>query len=300
MNKNEDLLIRPDENILDPKLDPIFKALFTSETYESKEALKDFLSAFTDQKVIEATLLPNEPSITQREEKQIRFDFSCKFNSGERATVEMALKHRPDELTRSEYYVSKLFISQESKGEDDYDKLMSAYQITLLAEGKFFDDNKTVHNFEYYDKENNISLDGKTRIITFEMSKLDKKTIPDNQKDNWGAFLKWANDKTKLEDINKIIESEGGIAMAAEALRGISLNEIMQIRAIEAEKKVKDYQSDMARSKREGIQIGEARGRQEGIREMALASLADGIEPSLISKWTNLSIDQITALRSQK
>ncbi|MDR1364851.1 MAG: hypothetical protein LBJ32_04420 [Oscillospiraceae bacterium] len=86
-----------------------------------------------------------------------------------------------------------------------------------------------------------------------------------NQKDNWGAFLKWANDKTKLEGINKLIESEGGITMAAQALRGISLNEIMQIRAIEAEKKVKDYLSDMARSKREGLEQGLEQGEQIGL-----------------------------------
>ena len=92
----EDFLIRPDENILDPKLDPIFKALFTSETPESKAALRGFLSVFTGQKVVETTLLPNEPAVEQSKEKQIRFDFSCKFNNGNRATVEMALNHRPD------------------------------------------------------------------------------------------------------------------------------------------------------------------------------------------------------------
>jgi predicted transposase/invertase (TIGR01784 family) len=171
----ENILLRPEENILDPKLDPIFKALFTSETYESKEALKDFLSAFTKQKVVETTLLTSEPASEQTKEKQIRFDFSCKFNDGKRATVEMALKHRSDEMARSEYYVSKLFISQNSKGENNYDKLMPAYQITLLAEGRFFKDEKVVHNFEYYDIENNMPLNGKCRIITFEMSKLKEK-----------------------------------------------------------------------------------------------------------------------------
>jgi predicted transposase/invertase (TIGR01784 family) len=304
----EDLLIKPEENILDPKLDPIFKALFTSETYESKEALKDFLSAFTGRKVVEATILPSEPAIEHKSEKQIRFDFSCKFNSGKRATVEMALKHRPDELARSEYYVSKLFVSQRSKGEDDYDKLFSAYHITILAEGKFFKDNRTVHNFEYYDKENDISLNGKTRIITFEMSKLkeSEKNIVD-LREIWGGFLKWVNDKTKIHNINEWIKTRGGIAMAAQALKSISLNEIMQIQAISAQKKIKDYLSDMARSKKEGVaegeQIGIAKSRAEGEQnkmiEIAKNSLKKGLNLNIISEITGLSIEQIQALKIQ-
>jgi mannose/fructose/N-acetylgalactosamine-specific phosphotransferase system component IID len=88
----KDFLIKPGENLLDPKLDPIFKAIFTSSNPESKGALKNFLTVFIGKKVKEVSIISNESAIKQQNEKQVRYDFSCKFNDGKFATVEMALR----------------------------------------------------------------------------------------------------------------------------------------------------------------------------------------------------------------
>jgi predicted transposase/invertase (TIGR01784 family) len=234
----QEILINPNEDLLDVKLDPIFKAVFTSETKESRGALKSFISAYTGHEIADISILANEPPVEQQNEKQIRFDFSCRFNNGKRATVEMALKHRPDELVRSEYYTARLLVAQANKGDEDYSELGEVYQITLLSEGELIKDKELIHEFEYYDKIRNKSLNGKTRILTFEMSKLQKinKQISDmDSKELWGTYLKWVNDKSRISQVNEIIKLEGGTGMATQALRSISTDEKMQMMAINAQ-----------------------------------------------------------------
>ena len=306
----EDYFIDPNgSDLLDPKLDPIFKALFTSNTEESKGALLDFLSVFIGKVVVEVVIISNESAIKHRNQKQIRYDFSCKFNDGELATVEMALKQRADELVRSEYYLAESFTSQENKGKGDYDNLKRAYQITLLAEGKKFDDGAFLHNFEYYDKKNQISLGGKTKIITLEMAKINEKDL--SQLDDtgiWGFFLKYANDKSKIDLIEDIGKQKEGIKMATKALGNISKSQEMRLEAIRAQKKIKDYLSDMAMSRREGREEGRAEGRVEGEKigetrgeknaklATARVMLSKSFSIELISEITGLSIEEIEEL----
>ncbi|GMB10858.1 MAG: PD-(D/E)XK nuclease family transposase [Candidatus Improbicoccus devescovinae] len=312
--------IKPNEDLLDPKLDPIFKALFTSNTKESKGALKDFLTVFIERKVVEVSVMANEKPITHSNEKQIRYDFNCQFNNGELATVEMALKQRPDELVRSEYYLAESFTSQENKGEDNYDDLKNAYQITLLAEGKKFKDEAFVHNFKYYDEKNRVSLEGKTAIITLEMSKIKEKNLSKPDKAGiWGFFLKYANDKSKINILNDIIKYEEGVKMAVQALSRISLNQEMRLKAIRAQKMVKDYLSDCARAKKEGRAEERAKANREIAEERAKANLEIAEERAKaeqekleivknllninlsleqISQTTGLSIEEIKMLRT--
>jgi hypothetical protein len=79
-----------------------------------------------------------------------------------------------------------------------------------------------LHTFEYYDKEHAVSLNGRSRIMTLELSKLDK-VIEKPAKDmsaheHWGVFFRYLTDKAKCEKINEIIKCEEGIAMASEVL----------------------------------------------------------------------------------
>jgi hypothetical protein len=72
------------------------------------------------------------------------------------------------EALRLEFHVCKLFTTQDIKGLDkNYEDLQRTYQISLLNKPLFKDD-ELVRRFEYYDKDHNLSLGGKTAIITLE------------------------------------------------------------------------------------------------------------------------------------
>jgi predicted transposase/invertase (TIGR01784 family) len=249
-------------------------------------------------------VINNEVPVESAEERQLRIDINVIFNDGERSAIEMALTERPDEIARSEYTLSKIFMSQKSKSEKDYNKLKRAYQITLMDKGKWFEDDEMIHEFEYYDKKRNISLGGKTKIITMEMSKLTKtrKSIDEmDAKERWGAFLKWVNDKSKQKEVAQIANLEGGISMAVKALSTVSADEIMKWRAYLAEKRKKDYLSEMAMCEKRGREEGRELGRKEGEAKKAIETarnlLKYNVDLDIISKSSGLSIEQINALR---
>ena len=61
-------------------LDPIFKAVFTSETKESKEALRSMVGAFVGSEVRSVTVSTNEPVVRGVKEKQVRLDIHCIYD----------------------------------------------------------------------------------------------------------------------------------------------------------------------------------------------------------------------------
>ena len=130
--------------LLDPKVDIVFKAMLTSKCPESKKALIHFLSSMLQRNVTEATVLNNELANTGIFQKQSVFDIHVGFDEGDEANVEMQMELTDDLTNRSEYNTAKLFGSQDIKGKD-YTELKKAYTIiimnfTLFKEHPYFYD----------------------------------------------------------------------------------------------------------------------------------------------------------------
>ncbi|MBP5439215.1 MAG: hypothetical protein J6Y30_14690, partial [Treponema sp.] len=61
-------------HILNPRLDPNFKAIFTQNTQASKIALKSFLSAAIGREVREATVVQNEDAAFYKFQRSVDYD----------------------------------------------------------------------------------------------------------------------------------------------------------------------------------------------------------------------------------
>jgi len=235
------------DDVVDIRYDNVFKAVFTRNTPESQGALSKLVSTLIKREVSILNITANEPPIENLRDRQIRFDINCKAESGEPINVEMCLNPSPFEPARLEFYASKLFIGQDIRGKDkSFDNLKESYQIAILAKRHFFADDYIFHTFEYYDKENNISLNGKSRIITVELSKLGKvieKPVEEmSPAEHWAVFFEYLTDKAKREKINQIIECQEGIAMASEAVAAFTKEEIEYYHQISKEKYEMDIQ----------------------------------------------------------
>ena len=75
--------------ILNPRLDPNFKAIFTQETKESDTALQSFLSSVLGRNVKKVKLTSNEPPGDNPTQMQMSFDVAVTFEDGEKASIEM-------------------------------------------------------------------------------------------------------------------------------------------------------------------------------------------------------------------
>jgi len=180
--------------ILDIRYDPVFKAVFTRDTAESRAALSDLISALIERTVMMETIVANEPPADYLGQKKIRYDIACKSKDGEPIDVEMSFHPIDDELNRLEYYASKLFVGQDIRGiEKSYCDLKEAYQISILAQKQFFPDKNLTHRFLYYDPESRVSLDGKIRIITLELEKsamyIDKPVGEMSGAEAWAVYF---------------------------------------------------------------------------------------------------------------
>ena len=75
-----------------------------------------------------------------------------------------------------------------------------------------------------------ISLNGRSRIITLELSKVDNvaEELTENMStpEHWAVFFQHLTDRSKRQMINEILEQEEGIAMASKVLVTISKDEV--------------------------------------------------------------------------
>ncbi|MCL2804683.1 MAG: Rpn family recombination-promoting nuclease/putative transposase, partial [Treponema sp.] len=143
-----------EDDLIDIRKDNVFKAVFTKKTLESQGALTALISSLIDRKVSIVAIAANEPPIENVRDRQIRFDIACKTSIGELVNIEMCLYPSPYEPVKLEFYASKLFIGQDIRGADKtFDDLKESYQIAILADDTFFEDEEVFHKFEYYDSE---------------------------------------------------------------------------------------------------------------------------------------------------
>lgn len=67
---------------LNPKVDPIFKSLFTQNSEASNAALTAFLSVMLKQNISDVTITQNELPVESERDKQSIFDISCRSEAG--------------------------------------------------------------------------------------------------------------------------------------------------------------------------------------------------------------------------
>ena len=276
--------------ILDIRYDPVFKAVFTRDTVNSRCALSNLISALIGRTVTVETIVANEPPVDDLRQRHLRFDVACKTGKDEPINVEMCFNPKASEQVRLEYHAARLFLRQDIHGKDKtYDDLKETYQIAILAKEKFFPDANFAHNFLYYDPDNHVSLGGKTRIITVELVKTepvaDKPVEEMTNAELWAVFFQYLTDVEKRGKIIEIINREEGIAMAVNTLVNITQDEIEYERMSNLIKSQLDYQSDMVWAKREG--------RAEKAHEIArkMKEMGDPVEK--IQAITGLSAETI-------
>ena len=298
---------------LDIRRDNVFKAVFTKNTPESAGALSKLVSALIGRDITIVSIAANEPPPENVRDRQIRFDINCRAENGELVNVEMSLNPDFFELIRLEFYTAKLFMGQHIRGSGkNFDDLKQTYQIALLARERFFPDDVFLHTFEYYDPDHKVSLNGRTQIITLELSKLDEiveKPIDEMSiSERWAVFFEYLTDKGRRDKINTILEYEEGIAMAGQVLMTVSRDEEERARLFRDEKIELDYQSKMVTAQRigfkkgleeghkEGREEGHKEGREEGREEIARNALAEGLSFETVQKITGLDLETIKNL----
>jgi len=293
------------KTVLDIRYDPVFKAVFTKDTKESRGALSDLISSLIGRTVKVEAIIANEPPVDDTRQRYLRFDVACRTEEGEPVNVEMSLNPNNSERVRLEYHAAKLFVGQNIHGEEkSFNDLKETYQIAILAKKKFFEDGELIHDFIYYDPKTRIPLGGKTRIITVELVKtkpiVDKPVGEMTAAELWAVFFEYLTDEEKRAKMIEIINREEGIAMAVETLSNITQDEVEYARMCNLIKSQLDYQCGMVEARRSGREEGRIEGEEIGMEKekliIAKNLLAKGSTPEFVHDITGLSLEEIKEL----
>jgi predicted transposase/invertase (TIGR01784 family) len=281
--------------ILPPSDDRIFKTLLTHP--DAKPVLINVVSAVIERTVIDVQIRNVEPPVMDVDEKAERFDVNCVIDSGDQVDVEMH-SSRIEEITgghrsflnKSIYYLTDLHSSQKSKGVKYYD-FVRTYQVTFCEYTIFPQWPDFVSHFSMR-RPNGEQVSDQINMVIIEMSKLGgilKKPVEElTSLEMWTLFFNFASDLKYRDIINKIIDVKEEIGMASALLMEISKDE---------QERARFRSRRMAETDRiSNLLTAEARGKAQGVSEVALSMKREGMPIETIARLTNLSVQEIEKL----
>jgi predicted transposase/invertase (TIGR01784 family) len=254
-----------DMDILPASDDRIFKLLLSAP--DAKPALISLIHAITNRPVVDVTVRNNEPPKGDTDEKAERLDVNCVVEGGSQIDLEMqASRIREDAgdghnnlVGKSIYYICDLHASQSSRGKK-YSRLARSYQVTFCMYNIFPKRKEFVNPFSFRHDTDYGLLSNALQIVFVELNKLKetvKKPVSEmTELEKWSVFLKYADNPDYRKAVNEIIESEGGIKVAATSLMKVSKDD--RERAIQRSRRMyqTDLESNMLTAESNGIKKG--------------------------------------------
>ena len=280
--------------LLNPRCDPIFKAIFTQGTKESDFALRELISALLGQKVVELTLQPNEPPIETLTNMQMSFDVSVKFDTGELADIEMQGRNQNyDYEARSEIQAARLLNIAAVRGSNWHSQ--KVYQISILNFEFDKDDNAPLSWYTMR-KDGGGRLGDRLNVIFLDLAKIRKKlgTPVENltKTDKWGMYFACADVEKHRNYIEQIVKSEEGLMAADFVVKRMSADEANWFRQNSYLMGQWDYNHGLERAEMRGLARGERNAKLEAAKNL----LAFGDSAEKVSAVTGLSVDEILSL----
>jgi predicted transposase/invertase (TIGR01784 family) len=282
--------------------DVIFKAVFSSDTEDSSEALRHLLTACTRRDVSSVRVVNGELPPAYLGAKSPRLDIHVTFNDGEAADLEMQVGQSDDDLKPRAAFYSAMLLSGQSKKGEPYKQLKRVYQIFFLNCALFPQGGKVPRRYFYMEEEERDRLTDVTEIIFYELPKLGRKledvlsgragveSLSDEEK--WCIYLRYRYEGYARPLIEELCGEGKGIMRAERALQKVDRDYIRYARGMAEMKNRIDrafavknamkearqivYAEAQAKGVKKGLEKGFKKGRTEGIAEGRTEGIAKG------------------------
>jgi len=291
---------------LNIKTDYAFKKVFGSEN--SKNILKSFLNSTLDlPSPIESLTIEDPYNVPKLQGmKETAVDVKATLEDKTKVIIEMQVLNHDGFESRILYNTAKNYANQLDKG-DSYTLLNPVIALTIVNFTMFdFDKYKSI--FKLIEKENFTEYKDDIQLQFIELPKFIK-SIDECQtiEDKWIYFIKNARDM-KVAPAFQDPNLQEAIAIADTASMSKEELEIQDKR----EEFIFIQQNSIEKAKREGIEegreegivVGMEKGREEGMEskaiEIAMNSIAQGLDNKTISLITALGEETIENLRGKK
>jgi len=286
--------------LLDPKIDYVFRRIFGEKGDE--DILMSLINSILkgNPTIKELELLNTEYPKEGFNSKGCQFDILAKTDDGTIVNIEMQYRVNANIEDRIIYYSDRLNVSGLSKGEEYGTKKVISIWICAENISDRIEPISEVRSFYVENGRDKIQKFGKNkRIIILEIQKY--KITDDNIKDlltNWVNFLKTPECLENSEIIKK--KENIQVEKALDKLEFMSKKDEEKYLV----QSMLDYEQDHLNDKAYNRRIGKEEGREEGLKEglkegkieIAKNMLKDNVDINVISKYSGLSVEEITLL----
>ncbi|HRM58172.1 MAG TPA: Rpn family recombination-promoting nuclease/putative transposase [Prevotella sp.] len=283
---------------LDPKVDLIFKKIFSKHPDLLMSLLNALLPLSDDEQIQSIKYLPTELVPELYEHKNSIVDVLCEDVKGRKFCVEMQMEWSNAFQQRVLFNASKLYVSQAATGED-YDTLKPVYSLNLVNAIFERDMPDTfIHNYKIvHDKDSKKVING-LHFTFIELPKFKPQSMLEKRMAVlWLRFLTEINAST--DQVPEELTENPEINKALEELKVTAFTD--------AELRAYDKALDNIRVERtllndrykKGLEKGKAEGITEGIEKVAKMMLLGKMPDEQITAYTGLTQEQINSLKNQ-
>ena len=284
---------------------------------EDKHITIVFLNAIlqrTGRNTIKEVMFANqEVGGEYKEDKQSRLDIVVKTQAGELINVEMQLSNQHDMFKRTLFYWSRLYTGQLQKG-NGYHTLLPTITInicdfTLFDETAYY--HSTYHLYEDSTLQRLKKADDVLEIHFIEMNKFleawheEKLNSLDNLLARWLLLLGMVDARKQkvYDDIYKELEelamSDENLLEAFNAWEELSQTPETIIAYQSRLKYILDEEAKLEDVKYHAEQEGIEKGIEEGVKKVAKKMIAKGKSNEEIMDDTDLTLEEVEALRAE-
>lgn len=288
--------------LLKPKIDVVFHALFRRSNNELLEAM---LSTILESDVKIVNNLDRHLNIISANEKLGVMDLRVQFEDGTYCNVEIQLKPYKYENERFLYYLANTYSRQLERG-NTYEKIHKTISIIIVDYETEILKGLENLNVRWQMRDNATGsriLTDRFELVIMELPKAKRIYMNKNQDkvSQWMMFL----DNPNSEEVVKIMNENNDIKKAHEELKQVSGDYELRRIAELKEKYIRDEAAALEyaieKGQKEGVEKGIQQGIQQGIeqgkneakKEVAKNMLKLGIELDIISKTTGLTKEEI-------
>lgn len=313
----------PLHQLMDLKVDYAFKQLFGSE--KNKEITVVFLNAILHKTgrdtIKEVVFLDKEVGGNHLDDKQSRLDIVVKTQAGEHINIEMQLSNQNNMMKRTLFYWSRLYIDQLQKGQG-YHRLLPTITINI-CNFTLFTDTSAYHSTYHLHDHNHQRLNPEDDVLEIhfiEMNKFftawhaDELNVLEDILVRWLLLLGMVDARKHkvYEEIYKELEElamkDDRLIDAFTAWEELSKTQEEIIAYHSRLKVLIDEEAKLDYAEHKGIQKGIEQGIKQGLeqgkeatlKQLILKMIANGSDNEAIQALTEVSIEEIEALREQR
>ena len=283
------------KQLLSPKLDIVFHALFREE---NKDLLGELITDVLKERVKVITTDKNrQVNIKTAEEKYGIMDLRAELAGGIKCNIEIQLEQETYEKERILYYWADAYSRQMNKS-DEYVELKKTISIVILGHEikEMRGIEKLGAKWQIRDEESGKRvLTDRLEIVIIELPKA-KRIYEKNKKDRIGQWMMFL-DNPNNKEVSKIMSSNKEIEKAFEELEQVSGNEELRRLAELRIKGIRDKKAQIDYAKQEGIKEGIEKGmkqeREKRDTEIVKKMLKKKISMEDIIEITVLSKEEI-------